>query len=258
MRRITLLIILLALCLLAPSAASAASSDTILRDCVDGKIDGSYSRGALNDARGKIPSDVDEYSDCRGAIDQARVQGGSQSGDGNSTGSGSSNSNSNSSGSGGSNGGGSSGSGSNGSGSSGGSSGGGSSGGGSSGGGSSGAGSSSGGSSGGSSSGSGSSAASPATPTTVPPAVAATAQPAQPQGPSDKAVVDAALRRGGSGVRLNPETLVVPGSTGVPASESLRRSVPDPLLAVLIILGAVALVGAVLGTRARVVTRRLG
>ena len=220
-----LIITLGALCLVAPSAANGATSDTILRDCVDGKIDGSYSRAALDDARGKIPSDVDEYSDCRGAIDQARVAGSSQSGNANSGGSGSGTS----------------------------AGGGGSSGGGSSGGAASGAGSPSAGSTG-----AGSSTAAPGASPTVNPTAAAGAQPAQPQGPSDQAVVKAALREGGSGVRLSAGTLVVPGATGVPASESLRRSVPDPLLAVLIILGAIAIVGVVLGTRARVVTRRLG
>ena len=52
--------------------------------------------------------------------------------------------------------------------------------------------------------------------------------------------------------------IVTPGATGIPASEALRRSLPDPLLVALILLGAIALVGVVLGARARVITRRSG
>jgi SPOR domain len=48
--------------------AAADTTDTILGDCVDGEIDGTYSAEALQKARKRIPSDIDEYSDCRAGI----------------------------------------------------------------------------------------------------------------------------------------------------------------------------------------------
>jgi hypothetical protein len=79
---------LLAALLVPVGAASAANTDKILADCVDGTLDGSYSRGDISDARNKIPSDIDEYSDCRGALDNARLDsgaGGSTNGGGSGT-----------------------------------------------------------------------------------------------------------------------------------------------------------------------------
>lgn len=202
MRRTAALISLLVLCALAtPVAAGAASTDAILRDCVDGQIDGSYTTSELQRARGQIPSDVDEYSDCRGAIDAARTDNAGSGGR-------------------------------------------------SSSGGGAGSAGSIGGSSGGGGAGPGG-AASAATSD-------ATTAPADPQNPSEAAAVRTATEAGGGAVRLGPGETVTPGATGLPTSAALRRPVPDPLLVVLILLGTVALVGAVLGTRARVVTRRLG
>jgi len=88
-RRISIAALLAAL-LVPVGAAQADNTDKILADCVDGTLDGSYSRGDINDARNKIPSDIDEYSDCRGALEAGRLDGGSNSGPGTS-GSGSSN-----------------------------------------------------------------------------------------------------------------------------------------------------------------------
>ena len=208
MRRIAFLISLVVLCVLAtPVAGLAASSDSVLRDCVDGQIDGSYTTSELQQARKKIPSDIDEYSDCRGAIDAARTD------------------NAGSGGPSGASGGGASGGGA--------SPGGGASGGGAAGGG-----------------GAGSGGASVGTD--------ATTAPADPQTPAEQAAVKAATEGGGDPVRVGPGETVAPGATGLPTNAALRRSVPDPLLVVLILLGTVALVGGVLGTRARVVTRRLG
>jgi hypothetical protein len=63
--------------LVAPSQASAASSQDVIRDCYqDGKLDGSYTQEELNNARDDLPSDVDEYSDCRNVIASARARGG--------------------------------------------------------------------------------------------------------------------------------------------------------------------------------------
>jgi hypothetical protein len=61
-------------------AARADNTDKILADCADGVIDGSYSRSDLKTASNRIPSDIDEYSDCRGALAQARLDAGSGSG----------------------------------------------------------------------------------------------------------------------------------------------------------------------------------
>jgi len=91
----TLLVALLAL----PAFAQASGQD-VIRDCFDdGHIDGNYSQGEYQDAQDNLPSDVDQYSDCRDVIAQGQAGGGKRS-----------NSNSGNSASGGSNSGGSSGS----------------------------------------------------------------------------------------------------------------------------------------------------
>jgi len=64
---------LLAALLVPVGAARADNTDKILADCVDGTIDGSYSRGDIQKAQDRIPSDIDEYSDCRGALNDARL-----------------------------------------------------------------------------------------------------------------------------------------------------------------------------------------
>jgi hypothetical protein len=80
------LIAALVAALFAPvGAASASSTDTILADCVDGQLDGSYSRGDIQKAQNQIPSDIDEYSDCRGALQNARLDGGAGSTNGGGT-----------------------------------------------------------------------------------------------------------------------------------------------------------------------------
>ncbi len=224
MRRTTLLITIVALLASVPGTASADSvTKRILQDCVDGQIDGKYSNADLARARKEIPAEAQEYSDCESAIYQARIA--------NST-------SANGSGGGGSGGSATSGGSSGGSGSSGSS--------GSSGGGG-------GGSAGGSaSSGGGSGSAGGATPP------GSSGESDTAQGAAEQAALRAAKSGGGSALRLGPDTLVKPGATGIPASEALRRAVPDPLLVALILLGAIALVGAVLGARARVITRRPG
>jgi hypothetical protein len=66
------------LALVAP--ATAASPDAVIRDCVDDKLDGTYSTGDLRWARDHLPTDIDEYSNCRELIAAAL---GSSSGKGN-------------------------------------------------------------------------------------------------------------------------------------------------------------------------------
>lgn len=87
----TLLLIALALALPAfmPAGAMASSAD-VIDDCADdGVIDGRYSDEELRQAERDLPSDVDEYTDCREAIrgelgrDGDRGSGGSGGGGGN-------------------------------------------------------------------------------------------------------------------------------------------------------------------------------
>ena len=197
MRIKTAIIGVLLACLLAPAAAGAASSDEILRDCADGQLEGDYSRKEIEKARKNIPGDLDEYSNCRGALAGARIdvtagkgkgKGKDQAGSG------------------------------------------------------SGAGSAGGGGTG-----------------SATPSNAGNTENPDPQTPAEAAAVKAATGRkgGGSPVRLDSGSAITPGRTGVTESD-FRRSVPVPLLVVLILLGTIALVGGVLATRARVFTNRLG
>jgi hypothetical protein len=81
--------------LVAVPAADAASTTQILRDCADdGVLQGSYSPSELRKARKNIPTDTDEYTDCRDVLARAAAaavssSGGSGSGSGGSGGGGS-------------------------------------------------------------------------------------------------------------------------------------------------------------------------
>ena len=70
MRR-TIFLALVAALLLVPSAAHAAGRDQILRDCQDGALQGNYTASELRDARSHLPTDIDEYSDCRDVLSRA-------------------------------------------------------------------------------------------------------------------------------------------------------------------------------------------
>lgn len=71
------LLVTCALALLALPASAFASADQVVRDCVyDGKLDHHYSNAELRHARDHLPSDADEYSDCRDVI-AAAIKGGS-------------------------------------------------------------------------------------------------------------------------------------------------------------------------------------
>src|SRR3954449_7674472 len=62
---------LLLLLAIAP-AAEAASTTQILRDCADdGVLQGHYSPSDLRKARNNIPTDTDEYTDCRDVLARA-------------------------------------------------------------------------------------------------------------------------------------------------------------------------------------------
>ena len=75
-RHIALLLTAIA-CALAVPAPALADSDDVIQDCYeDGKLDGSYTQDELDEAEDDLPSDVDEYSDCRQVIASARARGG--------------------------------------------------------------------------------------------------------------------------------------------------------------------------------------
>jgi hypothetical protein len=61
--------------LLAAPTASAGVREQILRECQNGKITGHYTPGQLRDARKHIPTDIDEYSDCRDVLARAALTG---------------------------------------------------------------------------------------------------------------------------------------------------------------------------------------
>ena len=68
---------LIAVLLLGLPAAAHASGVDVIRDCAqDGKLDKQYSQKELRDAEQNLPSDIDEYTDCRAAIRSA-MSGGS-------------------------------------------------------------------------------------------------------------------------------------------------------------------------------------
>jgi hypothetical protein len=53
-----------------------ASSGDVIRDCSeDGSLEGNYSAGELAGALENLPSDLDEYTDCRTVIRQAQIEG---------------------------------------------------------------------------------------------------------------------------------------------------------------------------------------
>jgi hypothetical protein len=85
MRRVILLTLLLAL---TGAAVAHASATSVILDCTDdGVLQGSYSQKELRGALANLPSDVDEYTNCREIIRAAQLAGGTGTGGG-STGSG--------------------------------------------------------------------------------------------------------------------------------------------------------------------------
>ena len=59
--------------LVAAPATALAGSKEVIQDCSDdGDLDGSYSRGELEQAEDDLPSDIDEYTDCREVIRAAQ------------------------------------------------------------------------------------------------------------------------------------------------------------------------------------------
>ena len=71
--------------LLAAPPASAGVREKILRECQNGRITGNYTPGQLRDARRHIPTDLDEYSDCRDVLSRASLAGRGSGGGGGGT-----------------------------------------------------------------------------------------------------------------------------------------------------------------------------
>src|SRR5436305_481129 len=92
MRRIrdTFIFLAAAVALFALPAMAQASPEQVIRDCAkDGKLDQHYSLSDLKKAEKKLPTDVDEYTNCRDVINQAEVQGSGGNNQGSSHGGGS-------------------------------------------------------------------------------------------------------------------------------------------------------------------------
>ena len=67
-------------CLLLPAAAWG-SGDAVIKDCTDdGVIQGHYSQQDYKNALNNLPTDVDEYTDCRDVIKRAQTGTGGGSG----------------------------------------------------------------------------------------------------------------------------------------------------------------------------------
>jgi hypothetical protein len=79
-RLVRQLMLLGALVVLALPAPAFASPDQVISDCVrDGTLDRHYSNSELRRAKNNLPTDIDEYSDCRDVI-AAAIKGGSDKG----------------------------------------------------------------------------------------------------------------------------------------------------------------------------------
>jgi hypothetical protein len=73
MRRVLPLFAALA-ALALPALAQAASPADVIRDCtLDGRLDKTYTQKELRQALSAIPSDVDEYTNCRDVIKAAQL-----------------------------------------------------------------------------------------------------------------------------------------------------------------------------------------
>jgi hypothetical protein len=69
--------------LLFASPALAGTREQILRQCQDGRLTGDFTVKEIRDARNNIPTDIDQYTDCRDVL--ARALAGKAGGGGGST-----------------------------------------------------------------------------------------------------------------------------------------------------------------------------
>jgi hypothetical protein len=82
-------ILAVALIALAVPVSAQAGAYDVIRDCAkDGRLDGKYSNAELKQARDNLPTDIDEYSDCREVINGAITSGSDRGGGRDSGGSG--------------------------------------------------------------------------------------------------------------------------------------------------------------------------
>jgi hypothetical protein len=69
-----LAVALVPLALLFAAAPAVASPGSVIRDCSeDGVLNGKYSQSELDGALEQLPSDLDEYTDCRAVIRRAQL-----------------------------------------------------------------------------------------------------------------------------------------------------------------------------------------
>jgi hypothetical protein len=55
----------------AASPALAGTREKILQECQNGRLTGDYTAKEIRDARNHIPTDIDQYSDCRDVLSRA-------------------------------------------------------------------------------------------------------------------------------------------------------------------------------------------
>jgi hypothetical protein len=60
-----------AVLLVTASPALAGTREKILQECQDGRLTGHYTVKQIRDARDHIPTDIDQYSDCRDVLSRA-------------------------------------------------------------------------------------------------------------------------------------------------------------------------------------------
>jgi hypothetical protein len=71
MLRLGLVGCVVALLLTVASPALAGTREKILQECQDGRLSGDYTAKEIRDARNNIPTDIDQYSDCRDVLGRA-------------------------------------------------------------------------------------------------------------------------------------------------------------------------------------------
>src|SRR6476661_3666818 len=69
--RLTLASCVAAVLLTTASPALAGTREKILQECQDGRLSGDYTAKEIRDARNNIPTDIDQYSDCRDVLARA-------------------------------------------------------------------------------------------------------------------------------------------------------------------------------------------
>ena len=60
-----------AVLLTAAAPALAGTREKILQECQDGRLSGDFTAKEIRDARNNIPTDIDQYSDCRDVLARA-------------------------------------------------------------------------------------------------------------------------------------------------------------------------------------------